>query len=82
MKAINLLLDFIHLVYPRSCILCDKVLISHEQIYCFKCIHHIKRNSVEQFDSMSVKRKNEKSKSIENKTIILIDNLITRGATI
>ena len=82
MKAINLLLDFIHLVYPRSCILCDKTLISHEQIFFFKCIHHLKRNSVEQFDSMSVKRKNEKSKSIENKTIILIDNLITRGATI
>ena len=59
MKAINLILDFIHLVYPRSCILCDKALISHEQIFFFKCIHHLKRNSVEQFDSMSVKRKIE-----------------------
>ena len=27
--------------------------------FFFKCIHHLKRNSVEQFDSMSVKRKIE-----------------------
>ena len=59
MKALNLLLDFVHLVYPRSCILCDNALISQENLFCFKCIHHLKRNSIEKFDSMSVKRKIE-----------------------
>lgn len=35
--------DFLSLVYPKICQVCDKSLFKHEEVICKKCYHHLPR---------------------------------------
>jgi ComF family protein len=37
----NLLIDFLSLVYPNTCQVCSKSLFRHERIVCMTCKHHL-----------------------------------------